>query len=104
MVNNALQERQYQNWFKKYRAVDFDLKVTPRSGKPTQYKIKKLIQLNPYYMTREIAETFKISQKIVLVHLKIQRYVSKLDVCLSRVIKEVQLTARMKICDTLMER
>lgn len=81
--DDALQERQCQNWFKKFRAGDFDLKDAPRSGKPTEVdddKIKALIKSNPCYTTREIAETLKISQKSVHVYLKKLGYVSKLDI------------------------
>ncbi|EFN73368.1 Histone-lysine N-methyltransferase SETMAR, partial [Camponotus floridanus] len=64
--DDALQERQCQNCFKKFRAGDFNFKDATRSGRPTEVdddKIKALIKSNPRYMTREIAETLKISQK-----------------------------------------
>ncbi|XP_029679587.1 histone-lysine N-methyltransferase SETMAR-like [Formica exsecta] len=105
--DDALQERQCQNWFKKFRAGDFDLKDAPRSGRPTEVdddKIKALIKSNPRYTTREIAETLKISQKSVHVHLKKLGYVSKLDIWIPHELKEVHLTARINICDMLMKR
>ncbi|XP_025266855.1 histone-lysine N-methyltransferase SETMAR-like [Camponotus floridanus] len=103
--DDALQERQCQNWFKKFRAGDFNLKDATRSGRPTEVdddKIKALIKSNPRYTTREIAETLKISQKSV--HLKKLGYVSKIDVWVPHELKEVHLTARINICDMLIKR
>lgn len=81
--DDALQERQCQNWFKKFRAGDFDLKDAHRSGRPVEVdddKIEALIKSNPRYTTREIAETLKISHQSVHVHLKNLGYTSKLDI------------------------
>ncbi|KAM5277668.1 histone-lysine N-methyltransferase SETMAR-like isoform 1-T1 [Hipposideros larvatus] len=44
--DNALQECQYQRWFMKFRAGEFDLNDAPRSERPTKVdddKIKALI-------------------------------------------------------------
>ena len=43
----SLTERQYQNWFARFRSGDFDLKDAPRSGHPTGVdddKIKAMIE------------------------------------------------------------
>ncbi|XP_018337512.1 PREDICTED: histone-lysine N-methyltransferase SETMAR-like [Trachymyrmex septentrionalis] len=55
---DALKERQCQNWFKKFRAGDFNLKDAPRSGRPTEVdddKMEAFIKSNSRYTTREIA-------------------------------------------------
>ncbi|XP_076235874.1 histone-lysine N-methyltransferase SETMAR-like [Calliopsis andreniformis] len=62
-----------QRWFKKFRAGDFDLNDTPRSGRPTEVdddKIKAIIELNQRYTTREIVETLNICYSSVHHHLK----------------------------------
>ena len=100
--DNALQERQCQRWFKKFRDGNFDLNDTPWSERPTEVdddKIKALIEPNPRYTTREIAETFNIHHSSVHDHLKKLRYVSKLDNWVPHELKEVHLMARINICD-----
>ncbi|CAK9827264.1 Histone-lysine N-methyltransferase SETMAR [Anthophora retusa] len=104
---SALKERQCQRWFKKFRAGDFDLNDTPRSGRPTEVdddKIKALIESNKRYTTREIAEMLDIHHSSVHDHLKKLGYVSRLDVWVPHELKEVHLTARISICDTLIKR
>lgn len=49
--DNTLQERQYQRWFMRFHAGDFDLNSAPRSGKPAEVdddEIKALIKSNPH--------------------------------------------------------
>ncbi|XP_006145801.1 histone-lysine N-methyltransferase SETMAR-like [Tupaia chinensis] len=105
--DNALHERQCQGWFTKFRAGDFDLNDTPRSGRPAKVdddKIKALIESNPRYTTREIAETLNIHHSSVHDHLKKLGYVKKLDIWVPHELKEVHLTARINICDMLIKR
>ena len=45
----SLTERQYQNWFARFRSEYFDLKDAPRSGRPTEIdndKIKAMVENN----------------------------------------------------------
>jgi len=105
--NNALQERQCQRWFTRFRAGNFDLNDASRSGRPIKVdddKIKALIESNPRYTTREIAETLKIQHSTVHDHLKKLGYASKLDIWVPHELKEVHLTARINICDMLIKR
>jgi len=43
-------------------------------------QIKSLIENNPHYMTREIAEIIDVSQKTVVNHLHTLGYVSRYDI------------------------
>jgi len=43
-------------------------------------QIKSLIESNPHYMTREIAEIIDVSQKTVVNHLHTFGYVSRYDI------------------------
>lgn len=105
--DNALQERQCQRWFAKFSSGDFDLKDTPRPGRPNEVdddEIKALIEANPSYTTREIAETLNIHHSTVHDHLKKLGFVTKLNIWVPHELKEVHLTARINICDMLIKR
>ncbi|KAM5254151.1 histone-lysine N-methyltransferase SETMAR-like [Hipposideros larvatus] len=104
--DNALQECECQRWFTKFRAGDFDLNNASRSGRPTEVdddKIKALIESNPHYTTREIAETLNIHHLSIHDHLKKLGYVSKLVIWVPHKLKEVHLTARINICNMLIK-
>ena len=79
----SLTERQCQNWFARFRSGDFDLKDSPRSGRPTEVdddKIKAMIENNKCSTTRQIAEKLNISHTCVERHLKKLGYINKLDI------------------------
>jgi len=60
--DDALKERQCQNWFNKFRAGDFDLKDAPRSGRPTEVdddKMEEFIKSNPRYTQKVIEQNGK---------------------------------------------
>ncbi|XP_011639265.1 histone-lysine N-methyltransferase SETMAR-like [Pogonomyrmex barbatus] len=91
----------------KFRAGDFDLNDALRSGKPIEVdddKIKTLIESNPRYTTREIAETLNIHHSSVHDYLKKLGYVNKLDIWVPHDLKEVHLTTRINICDMFIKR
>ncbi|EZA50238.1 Histone-lysine N-methyltransferase SETMAR [Ooceraea biroi] len=79
----ALAERTVRKWFAKFRAGDFNLKDQERSGRPSTTdddQIKTLIENNPRYTTRELAEILKISKTTVHDHVVKLGYVSRYDV------------------------
>ncbi|XP_011631768.1 histone-lysine N-methyltransferase SETMAR-like, partial [Pogonomyrmex barbatus] len=99
--------RQYQQWFTKFCAGDFDLNGAPRSRrliKVDDDKIKALIESNPRYTIQEIAETLNIHHSSVHDHLKKLGYISKLDIWIPHELKEVYLMARINIYDMLIKR
>jgi transposase len=66
---DAVNERTCRKWLARFRAGNFDLDEAPRSGRPVEvddYQIKTLIENNPRYKTRVIAEILEISQKAVV--------------------------------------
>ncbi|XP_011883505.1 PREDICTED: histone-lysine N-methyltransferase SETMAR-like [Vollenhovia emeryi] len=80
---NALQERQCQRWFAKFRAGDFDVNDAPRSGRPVEVdddQIKALIEANPHSTTRDIAESLNLHHSTVHDHLRKLGFISKLDI------------------------
>ncbi|EZA48646.1 Histone-lysine N-methyltransferase SETMAR [Ooceraea biroi] len=104
---DALKLRQCQNWFTKFRSGDFNVKDAPRSGRPIEIdddKLKALIDSNRRLTTREIAENLNISKSSVENHLKRLGYISKLDISVPHELKEIHLTKRIDICDSLLKR
>jgi len=75
---DAVSERVGQNWFAKFRAGDTTCEDREGSSKPLVVdddQIKSLIENNPHYTTREIAEIIDVSQKTVVNHLHTFSYV-----------------------------
>ena len=57
--NEALKERQCQNWFTKFRFADLSLKNDQRPGRPVEVdetRIKAIVDSDRHNTTREIAE------------------------------------------------
>jgi len=80
---NAVNERVCQNWFAKFRAGDTTCGDRERSDRPLVVdddQIKSLIESNPHYTIREIAEIIDVSQKTVVNHLHTLGYVSRYDI------------------------
>ena len=62
--DEALKERQCQNWFDKFRSGDFSLKDEKCSGRPVEVDddlIKAIIDSDRHSTTREIAEKLHVS-------------------------------------------
>ncbi|EZA46977.1 Histone-lysine N-methyltransferase SETMAR [Ooceraea biroi] len=104
---DALKLRQCQNSFTKFRSRDFNVKDAPRSGRPIEIhddKMKALIDSNRRLTTREITENLNISKSSVENHSKRLGYISKLDIWVPHELKEIHLTKRIDICDSLSKR
>lgn len=105
--DEALKERQCQNWFAKFRSGDFSLKDEKRSGRPVEVDddlIKAIIDSDRHSTTREIAEKLHVSHTCIENHLKQLGYVQKLDTWVPHELKETHLTQRINICDLLKKR
>lgn len=79
---DAVTERQCQNWFAKFRSFYFDVEDAPRCGRPVEANegtIKALINANRRITTREIAEKLNLSNSTNYDHLKRLGLISKLD-------------------------
>ena len=78
--DEALKERQCQNWFDKFRSGDFSLKDEKRSGRLVEVDddlIKAIIDLDRHSTTRKIAEKLHVSHTCIENHLKQLGYVQK---------------------------
>ena len=64
--------RTVRNWFKKFRAGNFDLKDEDRSGRPATTDtdlIKTMLAENPRYSVREIVDATNIPRTTMHMHL-----------------------------------
>lgn len=105
--DEALKERQCQNWFAKFRSGDFSLKDEKRSGRPVEVddaQIKAIIDSDRHSTTREIADKLHVSHTCIENHLKQLGYVQKLDIWVPHELKETHLTQRINSCDLLKKR
>nr|KAF6374223.1 hypothetical protein mPipKuh1_009456 [Pipistrellus kuhlii] len=105
--DEALKERQCQNWFAKFRSGDFSLKDEKRSGRPVEVDdalIKAIINSDCHSTTREIAEKLHVSHTCIENHLKQLGYIRKLDTWVPQELKESQLMQRISSCDLLKKR
>jgi len=78
-----------------------------RSGRPSVVdddQIKSLIESNPHYTIREIAEIIDVSQETVVNHLHTLGYVSRYDIWVSHNLNNKSLKDRISICDLLLKR
>ena len=106
-VYEALKERQCRNWFVRFRSGDFSLKNAQRSGRPIEVDethIKAIIDSDRHSTTRDIAEKLNVSHTCIEKKLKMLGYVKKLDLWLPHQLKEIHLTQRINICDSLLKR
>lgn len=103
----ALAERTVRKWFAKFRAGDFNVKDQERSGRPSSTdddQLKTLLDNNPRYTVRDLAEILKISKTTVHEHLVKLKYVNRYDVWVPHNLTEKNLIDRISICDLLYKR
>ena len=78
-----------------------------RSGRPVEddkCHIKAIIDSVRHSTTCEIAEKLKVSHDCIKKKLKQLSYVKKLNLWVPHQLKEIQLTQRVSICDSLLKR
>ncbi|KFM65461.1 Histone-lysine N-methyltransferase SETMAR, partial [Stegodyphus mimosarum] len=106
-IDEALKDRQCQNWFVKFRSGDFSLKDEKRSGRPVEDDddlIKAIIDSDRHSTTREIAKKLHVSHTCTENHLKQLGYAQKLDTWVPQELKATHLTQRINGCDLLKKR
>ena len=68
---DAVAERTVRKWFARFKAGDFNLEDQEHPGRPSttdEDQIKTLIENNPRYMTRKLAEMLNISKSTIHEH------------------------------------
>ncbi|GFX08778.1 histone-lysine N-methyltransferase SETMAR [Trichonephila clavipes] len=96
-----------QFWFRRFRLGIFDVKVTPRTGRPVVKNvddITEIIQVDRHVSSRSIAQELKIDHKTVLNHLRKVGFKKKLDVWVPHQLTPKNMMDRISICKALAKR
>jgi len=99
--------RTVRNWFKKFRAGNFELKDEDRSGRPATTDtdiIKTVLTENPRYSVREIVDATNIPKTTVHKHLIKMGYANRYEVWVPHLLTETGLMNRVSTCDLLLQR
>ncbi|KAL6418228.1 hypothetical protein ACFW04_012254 [Cataglyphis niger] len=99
--------RTVRNWFKKFRAGNFELKDKDRSGRPATTDadlIKTVLTENPRYSVREIVDATNIPKTTVHKHLIKIGYANRYEVWVPHLLTETDLMNRVSTCDLLLQR
>ncbi|CAK9818400.1 Histone-lysine N-methyltransferase SETMAR [Anthophora plagiata] len=95
------------NWFKRFRAGNFELKDEDRSGRPATTDtdlIKAMFAENPRYSVREIVDATNIPRSTVHNHLIRMGYVNRCEVWVPHLFTETGLMNHVSTCDLLLQR
>ncbi|KOX77732.1 Histone-lysine N-methyltransferase SETMAR [Melipona quadrifasciata] len=95
------------NWFKKFRAGNFELKDEDRSGRPATTDtdiIKTVLTENPRYSVLEIVDATNIPKTTVHEHLIKIGYANRYEVWVLHLLTETGLVNRVSTCDLLLQR
>ncbi|XP_035742201.1 histone-lysine N-methyltransferase SETMAR-like [Vespa mandarinia] len=99
--------KRYSRRFARFRSDDFSLKNAQRSGRPVkidEIHIKVIIDSGRHSTTRDIAEKLNVSYTYIDKKFKMLAYVKKLDLWIPHQLKEIHMTQRISICDSLLKR
>jgi len=103
----AAAKRTVRKWFAKFKAGDFNLENQELPDGPSttdEDQIKTLIENNPRYMTRELAEMLNMSKSIIYEHFVKLGYINRFDVWVPHDLTKKNLMDRISICDSLYKR
>ncbi|XP_043262550.1 histone-lysine N-methyltransferase SETMAR-like [Colletes gigas] len=96
-----------RNWFRRFRAGNFNLKDKDRSCRPSTTDtdlIKAYLDENPRSSVREIANASNIPRTTVHEHLTKLGYVKRYEVWVPHQLTESNLLNRISTCDLLIQR
>ncbi|XP_012060168.1 PREDICTED: histone-lysine N-methyltransferase SETMAR-like [Atta cephalotes] len=105
--DGAIAERTVRKWFARFKAGDFNLEDQERPGRPSitdEDQIKTLIENNPRYTTRKLAEMLNMSKSTIHKHFVKLGYINRFDVLVPHDLTEKNLMDRISICDSLYKR
>ena len=97
----AVAERTVRKWFARFKTGDFNLedqKRPDRSFITDEDQIKILIENNPRYTTRKLAEMLNVSKFTIHEHFVKLGYINRFDVWVPHDLTEKNLMDRISIC------
>jgi len=95
----AVAERTMRKWFARFKTGDFNLEDQERPGKSSttdEDQIKTLIENNPRYTTRKLAEMLNMSKSII--HFVKLGYLNRFDVWVPHDLTEKNLIDCISTC------
>ena len=103
----ALNDRQCQNWLNKFQSRDFSIKDEQRSSRPNKVdddQIKAIIESDCHVTVQNIEKILKIPKSTIDRHIQGLGLVKKLDIWIPHELKEIHLTKRINTCDLHLKR
>ncbi|XP_076058552.1 histone-lysine N-methyltransferase SETMAR-like [Oratosquilla oratoria] len=105
--NNVLNVSTCQRCFAKISSGNFDLKDSPRSGRPKsidQEALKGAVEVNPKSTSRELSQLFNTTHTNIISSLHSLRKVSKLRPWVPHDLTDNQRNQKLTICTSLFSR
>lgn len=105
--NNATSVQTVRSWFKKFRAGNFNLEDEESCGRPSTTNtdlIIAMVEENPRYTLREVADSLKIPRTTVHNHLIKLSYINRADVWLPHELTDRNKLERISTCDLVLQR
>jgi len=97
----AVAERTVRKWFARFKTGDFNLEDQERPDRSfttDEDQIKILIENNPRYTTRKLAEMLNVSKFTIHEHFVKLGYINRFDVWVPHDLTEKNLMDRISIC------
>lgn len=105
--NDALDGRKCRRWFAKFSSGNFDLKDSPRSGRPKSIDKEALqaaVEANPKSTSRELAQQFNTTHTTIISCLHELGKISKLGSWVPHDLNDAKKNQRLTICTSLLSR
>nr|XP_003708364.1 PREDICTED: histone-lysine N-methyltransferase SETMAR-like [Megachile rotundata] len=103
----AVAERTVRKWFARFKTGDFELEDQKRSGRPSttdKNVIKSIIEDNPRFTLRQLADMMNKSKSSIHEHVTKLGYINRYDVWVPHELTEKNFTDRISIYDSLYKR
>ena len=105
--NDVRSVQTVRSWFRRFQAGNFNLEDEERCGRPSTTNtdlIIAMVEENPRYTVREIANKLEIPRTSVHNHLTKLGYINRLDVWLPHELTDSNKLQRISTCDLLLQR
>lgn len=104
---DAINKRQCQNWFQRFKSGNEDLHDQPRSGRPQEVvdaDLLNAIEIDPSLSSRELAEMFNLDHGSILKHLHQLGKVNRTGKWVPHVLTQDNKNTRINVCSLLLQK